>query len=125
MPRGLETLDRGGELRPVASVQHDRSSRFGEAARHRKPEAGGGAGDEGGLAGEIKELRRGHARAHLPISLSARFLCAASAIRRRSRHVARSPSFSAGKRARRSASILSIAGPLQSARLWVEGKMRA
>ena len=56
--RGLESFRRRRELVPIASVEHDRRAGFGESARHRETEAGGGAGDERGLAGEIEELRR-------------------------------------------------------------------
>jgi hypothetical protein len=61
--------------------------------------------------------------AQRPISLSARRLCAASAIRRRSRHDWRSTSLSARRRLRRSASITSMTGPFQLARHCVEAKM--
>ncbi len=100
--------------------------RHRQVRRHRRrmDGAGDGTGDDD-LVARSHGVRPSLSLFSLqrPMSLSARRLWAASAISRRSRQDCRSLSLSAGKRARRSASILSSTGPLQSTRHCVEGKM--
>ena len=104
------------------------------AGHHRRLDgAGYGAGDDNFALGRhgIRSLDffgslRGllGSIGYVPISSSARRLCAASAIKRRSRQICRSTSLSADRFLRRSPSIRSMTSPTQSTRRCWEGCIR-
>ena len=87
---------------PIAA-SGDLVGRHRQIGRHRRrvDRAGDGAGDDDFV---LDAMAISSVLVQRPMSLSARRLCAASAISRRSRHACRSTSLSAGRRLRRSAS---------------------
>ena len=104
---GMQMDDGRAGLRRAHRGVGDFFRRHRQIGRHGRgvDGAGHGAGDDDLVV-----------HAHGGLSLAIRRLCAASAISRRSRQAWRSCSLAAGRRLRRSASIVSNTGPFQSAR---------